>query len=95
VLSVNIVIYSIRPDIRPDIWLFSVSGIQPDIQQVKSSIQPDIQQVKSSIQPDTGYKKNYSAGYPAGWISGVYLLTIGGVDSPIFNFFLDFQHLKT
>jgi hypothetical protein len=41
--------------IWPDILLFSVSGIQPDIRQVKSV-----------IWPDTGYKKQdiRLAGYP-------------------------------
>jgi hypothetical protein len=44
------VIWSIWPDIR--IRLFSVSGIRPDIRQVKSGIRPDIWQVKSGIGPD-------------------------------------------
>jgi hypothetical protein len=39
-------ISSIWPDIQPDMWLFSVSGIRRDIRQDKSC-----------IQPDTGYKK--------------------------------------
>jgi hypothetical protein len=56
-------ISSIWPDIQPDMWLFSVSGIRRDIRQDKSC-----------IQPDTGYKKGriiWSAG-----ISGDSLLMI-------------------
>jgi hypothetical protein len=40
-LSIDMASYSIWPDVRPDIRLFSVSGIRPDIRQVKSGIRPD------------------------------------------------------
>jgi hypothetical protein len=53
------------PDIRPDIWLFSVSGIRPDIRPFKSG-----------IRPDTGYQKgpDNPPCYPAGRISGASLI---------------------
>jgi hypothetical protein len=56
------VIYSILPDIR----LFSVYGIRPDIQQVKSGtgIRPDIKKGRI-IRPDSR-----PAGYQTGRISG-------------------------
>jgi hypothetical protein len=51
IFLIKALIFSIWPDIR----LFSVSGIQLDIRQVKSG-----------IRPDTGYLKrpDYPAGYP-------------------------------
>jgi hypothetical protein len=42
-------IYSTWPHIRPDIWLFSVSGIRPVIRQVKSRIRPDTEYQKGRI----------------------------------------------
>jgi hypothetical protein len=52
----------IWPDIRPDIWLFSVTGIRPNIRQVKSV---------TGIRPDTKYQK----GRLSGWISGAFLVS--------------------
>jgi hypothetical protein len=58
ILWIYMVIYRYRYSIWPDIRLFLVSGIRPNIRQVKSGIQPDT---------GTGYKKR--PGYPAGRIS--------------------------
>jgi hypothetical protein len=41
-----------------DIWLFSVTGIRPDIRQDKSGIRPDIRQGKSGIRPDIRQDKS-------------------------------------
>jgi hypothetical protein len=58
------IIYSCISSNKPDICLFSVSGIWPEIRQVISG-----------IRPDTGYQKSpdVSPGYPAGRISGASL----------------------
>jgi hypothetical protein len=53
------------PDIQLDIWAFSISGIRPDIRQVKSS-----------IRPDTGCTVNKRPDYPAGYPVHPYIFII-------------------